>query len=396
MEKTLENGFQKPSWWSWPGEDLQLQGFSRELLRAAAAELGERFDQEKGGFAGLTEEQEVCAALFLLEYARRAEEGWALAMAGAALERRNRTGAPLLAYANLEAYAQTGRSVCLEAAREMLDGMLRTLRLPGGGFSEHGDGTVSTAWNAQAIAALAKACRVLGDASYLRAAVEARLFLKTRLTQPNGRLWRRWQERTPMEEGRLADYGFYCWALLELYEADFAVSCLREAEGLADRMMDIFRDQEGGLYDFDGEASGGRGAAGLALSGLARLTGIPRYRTMAREQLAWLAGTASEFPEGLALLGMTEELFPRRELICASAGAIPPWLAPVGEEYRLTVLAKTPENSRGLENAVPGLREYPTPESGLRLYLCRDGACESAAEDLEQLYRQVFRKAVTA
>ena len=391
MEKTLENDYQKPSWWNW--EEPQRQGFSRELLRAAAAELGERFEQEKGGFAGLTEEQEICAALFLLEYARRAEDGWARVMAEAVLDRRSRTDNPLLAYANLESYAQTGRSIRLEVARGMLDGM--TLRLPGGGFSEHGDGTVTTAWNAKAIAALAKACRVLGDASYLQTAVEARLFVKTRLTQSNGRLWRRWRERTPMEEGRLADYGFYCWALAELYETDFTVSCLREAEGLADRMMDIFRDREGGLYDFDGEASGGRGAAGLALSRLARLTGIPRYRTMAREQLAWLAGTASEFPEGLALLGMTEELYPRKELICASAGAIPPWLAPVGEEYRLAVLAKTPENSRGLENAVPGLRAYPTPESGLRLYLCRDGVCEAAAEDLEQLYRQVFRKAVT-
>ena len=34
-------------------------------------------------------------------------------------------------------------------------------------------------------------------------------------------------------EGQLDDYAFYCWALLELYEANFSTSCLREAVKLA-------------------------------------------------------------------------------------------------------------------------------------------------------------------
>ena len=192
-----------------------------------------------------------------------------------------------------------------------------------------------------------------------------------------------------MEEGRLADYGFYCWALAELYEADFSVSCLREAEGLADRMADVFRDRRGGFYDFGAGAAIGSGAAGLALSKLAGLTAIQRYRNMAREQLAWLSGTDSETLGGLALLGMAEELWPRRELICAAAKAVPAWLAQVGEEYRLAALAVTHANRRGLENAVPHIREFPVPEDGLRLYLCRDGVCEAAAEDLFQLYQRL-------
>ena len=393
MEKTLEKSCQGTPWWNWEPEDFRRPGISQELLRLAAAELRERFDREKGGFEGLTEEREDRVLLFLLEYARRGSDDWARAMAEVTLERRGGHGSGLLAYAGLEAYAQTGRPAYRKAACGILDGALEELRMPGGCFARPGEDAVSTAWNAQMIAALAKGFRVLGGERYLQAAKEARLYLKTRLTQSNGRLWRYWQDRAPVEEGRLADYGFYCWALLELYEADHSVSCLREAEGLADRMADIFRDRQGGIYDFD-DSNAGSGAAGLALSRLARLTAVGRYRDMARDQLAWLADEGREALEGLGLLGMVEELWPRRELVCAAAGAVPAWLAPVSEEYRLAALAKTRGNSRGLENAVPCVREFPVPEAGMRLYLCRDGVCEATAEDLSQLYERLIAEGV--
>ena len=389
MEKTLEKSYQETPWWSWEPEDFRTEGVSRELLRLAAAELRERFDREKGGFEGLAEESEDRVLLFLLEYARRAEDDWARAMAEVTLDRRGGHGGGLLAYAGLEAYAQTGRPAYREAACGILDDALEELRMSGGCFARPGEEAVSTAWNAQMIAALAKGSRVLGGERYLRAAKEARLYLKTRLTQSNGRLWRYWQDRSPVEEGRLEDYGFCCWALLELYEADHSVSCLREAEGLADRMADIFRDRQGGIFEFDGSAAGS-GAAGLALSRLARLTAIERYRDMARDQLTWLAGEGCEKLEGLGLLGMVEELWPRRELVCAAAGDVPAWLAPVSEEYRLAALAKNWDNCRELEDAVPYVREFPAPEAGTRIYLCRDGVCEAAAEDLSQLYERLI------
>lgn len=382
MEKTIGKNNQN----TWEPEMTQTEEPGREQLERAAAELRDRLDWEKGGFAGLTGKQTDGALLFLLEYARRSGDEGPLAMADAVLERRGRTGSPLRAYACLEAYAQSGRPGCRANACAILDSALGN-RLPGGGFTK--DGAVSLVWNAQMIAALAKAYRVLGESAYLRAAEEARLFLKAQLTQSGGRLWQRWQEGTPSGEGRLEDYGFTCWALAELYGADFSVSCLREASALADRMTELFRDPRGGLYDFEG---GDRGIAGLALSRVGRLTGLERHRDAAREQLAWLAG--AEIPEGLALLGLTEELWPCRTLVCTCAGAVPAFLALVGEEYRMMALAKTRGNSRSLENAAAWLRMFPVPESGTRLYLCRDGLCEAAADDLFQLYQRLPSEAV--
>ena len=68
MDKMVESGYQKAPLWGW--EELA------ELPRAAVAELRDRFDQERGGFAGLTEEQEDGVLLFLLEYARRSGDDW--------------------------------------------------------------------------------------------------------------------------------------------------------------------------------------------------------------------------------------------------------------------------------------------------------------------------------
>lgn len=257
----------------------------------------------------------------------------------------------------------------------------------------HRDDKVLTAWNAMMIAALAKADRVLGEERYLRAAEDARLFLKTRLTRPDGRLWLRWRDREAAIDGQLDDYAFYCWALTELYEANFSPSCLREAAGLADWMAALFWDEaEEGFFrtasdgerlivrqkdSFDAGTPSGGAAAALALGKLARLTGEPRFHTLAERQLAWLAGQSQDSPAAhcFTLLAMLEELCPRRELVCVSSDGLPQWLAGAGETYRLSVLAKTPENARALANLSRDTQAYPIPETGQRFYLCREGAC---------------------
>ena len=486
----------------------------RALLRRGVEELQRRFDRVNGGFGGAPKFPGAHDLLFLLEYARRTEDGRALEMADVTLTQMARGGIfdqlgggfcrystdeawrvphfekmlydnALLSYAYLEAYAQTGRSFFRDTARRTLDYMLEELRLPGGGFacgqdadsggaegkfyhlstedteevlgtgeaqtfchrlsigagesvpnlladpnygdfwtenrdrcrrmaafrrrrrSLHRDDKVLTAWNAMAIAALAKADRVLGEARYLAAARDARLFLKTRLTQSDGRLWLRWRDREPAVEGQLDDYAFYCWALLELYETDFSPACLREAAGLAERMEVLFWDEaEGGFYRtasggerlivrqkdaVDAGTPSGSAAAGLALMKLARLTGQERFRVLAEKQLAWLAGEARDYPagRGFSLLAMLEALHPREELVCVSAEGVPDWLAGVGETYRLAVLAKTPENSRALVNLSPRAADYPIPETGARFYLCREGRCAPPVEDLERLRRLV-------
>ena len=134
--------------------------------------------------------------------------------------------------------------------------------------------------------------------------------------------------------------------------------------------------------------------AALALVRLSRLTGREHFRDLAGGQLNWLAGEARRQPEAYcaSLLAMMEALYPRRDLVCVSAEDIPAWLAETGERGRLAVLAKTPENSRGLALLSPRADQYPIPAEGEVLYLCREGACAPpvrSAEDLERLLQEV-------
>lgn len=269
----------------------------------------------------------------------------------------------------------------------------------------HRDDKVVTSWNAMMIAALAKAYQVLGEAKYLQAAASARLFLKTRLTAPDGRLYLRWRDREAAVDGQLDDYAFYCWALLELYQANFSVSCLKEAAELADKMRELFWDGGwGGFFhtpaggerliarqkdSCDSAIPSGNAVAALALARLGRLTGEPRFRALAERQLDWLAGEAKESPAArcFSLLAMMEELYPTRELVCVSSGETPQWLAGVCEEYGIAALAKTPDNSRALERIAPVTAAYPLPEDGVQMYLCQEGRCAAAVDSLAELRR---------
>lgn len=46
-----------------------------------------------------------------------------------------------------------------------------------------------------------------------------------------------------------------------------------------------------------------------------------------------------------------------------------------GLQAELTVLVKTPETAKPLEELAPFTEAYPIPETGVRYYLCRNGAC---------------------
>ena len=264
----------------------------------------------------------------------------------------------------------------------------------------HRDDKVLTGWNGLAIGALARAGRILGEGRYLRAAESARLFLKTRLTTPEGRLMLRWRDREAAQLGQLEDYAFYLWGLLELYEVNFSASVLREACTVADWLLADFEDGErGGFYHTahsgerliarpkeapDGALPSGNAAAGLALGRLGRLTGRQKYREAARRQLRWLAGQLQTYPAGgcFSMLALLEELSPGQELL-AAAPEVPRELEGLPEQVQTVV--KTPANARALARLAPFTAAAPIPAEGAAYYLCRDGACRAPVRSLSEL-----------
>lgn len=120
----------------------------------------------------------------------------------------------------------------------------------------HRDDKVLAAWNGLMIAALARAGLALDEPRYRDAAVGAAAFLKRSLTEENGRLLARWRAGQAAHPGKLDDYAFCAWGLLELYGVTFRTAYLAEARDLTARLLEQFFDgKNGGFYPYaaDGE-----------------------------------------------------------------------------------------------------------------------------------------------
>ena len=151
------------------------------------------------------------------------------------------------------------------------------------------DDKILTAWNGLMITAFAKGYQAFGNQAYADAARMAADFILKNLKTPNGRLLRRYRQGDAAYPGYLDDYAFLIAGLLDLYEATFEVSYLKEAIELNESMVDIFWDKkDGGLYFtgqgneslitrskevYDGALPSGNSVAALNLLRLSRMTG---------------------------------------------------------------------------------------------------------------------------
>ena len=298
------------------------------------------------------------------------------------------------------------RASDIESESERMDAIREQLRIYRQRRTPlHKDDKILTSWNGLMIAALAKAGLVLENPRYLAAAERTVAFISTHLTSQDGRLLARWREGQGAFPGKLEDYAFYAWGLLELYGATFRIQFLSEAQRLAELLLSFFFDQEhGGLYPYasdgeqlltrskeayDGATPSGNAVAALVFSRLARLTGQVRWRDAAELQFSYLSGAVREYPSGhsFTMLALLEELWPSVELVSA-AKEVPAELTSLLRQEphpELSVLVKTPENQETLSAVAPFTAAYPIPDYGVQYYLCKNGACARPVNRISDL-----------
>ena len=118
------------------------------------------------------------------------------------------------------------------------------------------DNKLVTAWNALAIATLARAAAHLRSSNpaaartWLDSALRAARFLRNTTWDPStGVLWRTWYDGARSTTAGLADdYAAAARAALELYAATFDEAWLRWADELADALLRRFEAPDGGFY----------------------------------------------------------------------------------------------------------------------------------------------------
>jgi len=110
------------------------------------------------------------------------------------------------------------------------------------------DDKVLAAWNGLAIAAFAEAGAAFGEPRYVDAAADAARFVLSGLRRDDGRLLRSWRDGRPGGPGYADDYALVIEGLLALAEASLDPQWIAEAKSLADGLVRLFHDAEGGGF----------------------------------------------------------------------------------------------------------------------------------------------------
>ena len=196
------------------------------------------------------------------------------------------------------------------------------------------DDKILTAWNGLMLATVAEAARYFvatdgngeiasslplvaprNDMYYRLATRNAEFLLNSLRPDPSGKLKRSWRDGKVTDEVFLEDYAALILGLLELYQTDFNNQWFSAAKDLADEMIELFNDPNGGFFDTskdsealllrpkdlqDNATPSGNALACEALLKLAALTDEGKYRDIAERSFALVSEMAPRYPTAFA------------------------------------------------------------------------------------------------
>jgi hypothetical protein len=291
------------------------------------------------------------------------------------------------------------------------------------------DEKVVASWNGLAITALAEAGALLGEPSYVDAAVRAAELIAAVHTTDGARLIRTSRDGLPgPSQGVLEDYGNVAEAYLTLTSVTGDPRWLERAGALLDRVLSHFGDGRGGFFDTaddaeplvrrpqdptDGVAPSGQSAVAGALLTYAAFTGSALHREAAEHALGVAGRLAEQAPRAAGWgLAVAEALAAGPlEVVVVGAPGDPAFEALLSVARRTpspgaVVVAGPPDESSaaGAEVAGDGSgskvsdrfeKGTTTPEAGsipllagrtlvggrAAAYVCRDFVCERPVTD---------------
>ena len=290
-----------------------------------------------------------------------------------------------------------------DARRALLDA--RTLRP-----RPHIDDKILTDWNGLMISSLAAAYRILNEPRYRDAAEAAARFVMEELTDGDGRLLHRYRDGDSGISATLDDYAFFIHGLIDLYEATFETTYLRQALRLTSVMRDLFWDEETGGFFFtandseglivrvkevqDGAIPSGNSVAALDLIRLGRLTAKPEFESLAAELMKAVSGSISNMPAShtFMLMALDFAVGHSSEIVIAEGEDIGTANDMADAVYARfipnRVMVKHPasgDHAAEMLDLAPFLAEYRAVDGKTAAYVCRNYSCRAPATSVEDL-----------
>ena len=267
------------------------------------------------------------------------------------------------------------------------------------------DDKVLTEWNAMAVAALAECGRALDRPLWLTEAERVAQFLLLRLRRPDGRWLRSWQ--ATLDGGRngrhlayAADHAWLVEAFTRLAEATGKSRWVAEASDAADRLIDLFWEEETGAFvttgrdaesliarpvdTHDGALPSANSVAAAALIRLSALTGENRYRAAAEAVVASMSRALGAAPMAFSAMVSAAHLLQRGTTEIVISGDRPDLVAAVTGMYLPSAVW-----SWGEPFASPMWEGRTDPSATGQAYICRDYACRAPVSEVSQLVSEL-------
>ncbi len=253
------------------------------------------------------------------------------------------------------------------------------------------DEKVLTDWNGLMLRAFADAANYLGRDDYRAVAESNANFILTTLWDGN-RLLHNFKDGRPRFNGYVDDYANLADGLFALYELTFEEKWLDHAVKIADRMIELFWDTEGGGFYFtstdheslitrtkdffDNATPSGNSVAADVLLRLAAILDRRDYREKAEQILSKLSNMMRQYPTGFGrmLAAADFHLGPSKEV--AIVGEPDAFLAILRRQYLpRTVVAA------GSGDRIALLRGRPLVDGKPTAYVCENFTCKQPVTD---------------
>ena len=220
------------------------------------------------------------------------------------------------------------------------------------------DDKILTAWNGMMIQALAEAAMILEQPRYLAAAITAAKYIQQQMWQAPDRLLRVSLAGHASIDAGLQDYAALGAGLLALYDATADPVWLQWSQQLADAMLILFADPNGGFFmnrsssdellflrpkqGYDGALPSGNSLAVQLLGGLWLRSGESRYLDAAHATLAAFGEPLQRSPSGFSQMAMAADELINGQLSMvqyAARGAVRVTLKQDGDDSSVLQLA---------------------------------------------------------
>jgi len=262
------------------------------------------------------------------------------------------------------------------------------------------DTKIITAWNGLMISAFAKSAPVFENNDFLISAQNAADFILSNLVE-NGEIYHSYSKNKKSGSGYLDDYAYFIESLIDLYEADFNVKWLKNAEKLTDSLISDFWYNDDSCFNYASDAHknilvkfrpsydqsvpSGNAVAAMALQKLSVLTGKKEYKQKAERILKRFQNDIKRSPSAFGFMLCAMDFYLR--------GATE--IAIIGEKNQkdiFSVIYKTflPNkiiafSESGDEKTLPLLKNKKIIDGKTTVYLCKDYQCEAPVTSIEEL-----------